>query len=158
MLQKGKLLTSATVTIITKILAAKNRSYLHFATVAEDQFGTFQMDSTWCCALVRHQVNLCSYLYIVPYNQVYSKKFIQISSSHFIFQFSSNKKVSFNIFYLTGSFSGILFSAFSEYFSSLISLLLSNRKAVDTLRGVFERIHARWLYRPLSGFEYDQLP
>ena len=84
MLQKGKLLTSASVTIITKFLAAKNRSYLHFAIMAEDKCGTFKMDSSWCCALVRHQVNPCSYLYIFLYNHVQSRSF-----QEFLFQFSS---------------------------------------------------------------------
>merc|ERR1711911_401067 len=55
--------------------AAKNRSYFHFAIVAEDKCGTFKMDSSWCCALVRHQVNPCSYLYIVLYNHVQSNSF-----------------------------------------------------------------------------------
>ena len=82
------------VVILTHSLAAKNRSYLYFAIVAENKCGTFKMDSSWCCALVRHQVNPCSYLYIFLYNHVQSSSF-----QKFLFQFSSLiqiKKVSFN--------------------------------------------------------------
>ena len=78
---------------LTQFLAATNRSYLYFAIVAKDKCGTFKMDSSWCCALVRHQVNPCSYLYIVLYIHV------QSSSFQILFQFSSLiqiKKVSFN--------------------------------------------------------------
>ena len=80
------------------------------------------------------------------FKQIHFRNFISVQ---FLF---SNKKVSFKNFvsaFYSAGFSEIFLSAYTRGSSSVTSLLLSNRKAVDTLREVFGyiSIRGRWCGR-----------